>query len=1747
MADATADDAAIALALAEQDTPLEEARKEETRIDGDDFVGCRLRHYWAGDNAWYFARVLTFDHATHLHVVLYDDGEVHEVNLLDSNELYMIGRSCYIVKLPGHSPWPCMEWECSQTLEHAGTMRMWNRRTSTKMFIIYFGTEEQGLVPALTEDEEYNTEPRRKRKKGGTAQKIVVKPYIPGSTQHGLGSILTSKGRKAQELRSALDDADLEVEVARRTREDWRLGSSVPANATIVKWNQADAAGPVDVSMLSVADPGYDVEVSSKSLKRPAPCSKPCEACGGTDLDLHSNGAQCITCDKAYHLHCWGGPELLRAPALLKERTWRCADCLSCKSCARTQRQCGPQNKISKLKIDGVERDLCSDCSPEYKAGKYCPACGVITTDNEGGLVKCDACRLWTHARCEGLNHEDCDAIANDTHPLLGRQFLCQSGCAVKKTTTIVNKLRACDKLGLFALPITEQMAPTYREVVRSPMDLETMHSKAQRGTYRSTQAVRNDMELMSLNAIRFNRTGDKIWKEARRFFDEASQLFEEEWVDENERPLSVLSASGIKATAKVTQYDKVQATVKAFKSKTVLKDRIAGSAVGKILKLERQLCRDALPCVPTTELSMLTEDNTRSLAWRDLCLICGSGESTVIRKGDDRKSGAFVFCCDCGEAYHAACAACPLHLPDWALATWRCPNCKLCEACGVCEENDESSLVYCDGCDKAYHLHCLDPPLDKPPPGKFFCDLCVTCDYCGKGASDDPSQPTYSTRNNCCTDCMGDAEPGTLAFYQRMPLNGKCGAQGRCLMTDRRTESGRVEGGDPVACGFCGLGYHAECAPAYLGYLEAGSPPACPRCRSDPGAGFFTSHLGEGDGAYAAACAISEVQRLRLARRRGEDDEPSVLVPRAATGVSDRQLFGDNDLRALCLSKYSSTDYRKCELCKRNGDCAFAGRLVPVRDRELKREDKNSAVKPTGLVLDYWVHANCALWSSEVYEHTRLFRHVQDATRRSKNLKCSHCGQRGATMGCCSTHCKRNFHFRCGAHAGAVCVGGSHVFCRDCAAGTKSQLRRERRNAVLLTNATRAAVACRRARQALLGVVVGSEVIVTQHCDGDVNTRRVNEQATVVEDVFELGSMEPRVLLRYADGGEHLCTIKGLQLVDTVDVTAPDDVPIQPEPKLPPAHLQTPLATYLGDVAGAVRVASAFDAHKKKGQAEAISSEAAYEAEMRARKEDVIREAKAAQNRERERERARERASKSRKGSNTGSRAKRQSKKRTYDLEDVAEPSKKGSRGRKKKAEPVSTESAAVRARSAWLDDRCRMSLALHAQFRIGALSVFRLGEAAPAGHVGFHDTDRVFPLHYRAARMFYSFARVNCRTLYMCRVAAAAIRVERKIMWKAQFIIQAVDAPTQPCIGDTVQSAVDQVLRRVRRAKEKSMWRDREEGGRHRCRARAPPYGLCDDGSGFFGFSLPAVRARIEFLPRVTGFGLNAELLPRRDRVALINLDRQEGGVNNRRIISYRFCYVRPTAHDVLLAQRQAAIRDAQAKPSVSGSARSEPRDAIDDIARRSRITRALAQAEEEVEQEKEVALELGRQREKRERALANLRRGSKKYEEPDFDSVEYNVQKYRALRAVPVLERLAVRRSHIHGWGLYTRVDLKKDDFVIEYVGQVIRNSVADKREVYYDEAGVGSCYLFRIDDDCIVDATRRGHIGRFINHCCTPNAYARTVEIGKHTRKIVIIALKDLKAGEEVMYDYKFPIEDDKVPCYCGAPNCKGTMN
>merc|ERR1712000_408198 len=146
------------------------------------------------------------------------------------------------------------------------------------------------------------------------------------------------------------------------------------------------------------------------------------------------------------------------------------------------------------------------------------------------------------------------------------------------------------------------------------------------------------------------------------------------------------------------------------------------------------------------------------------------------------------------------------------------------------------------------------------------------------------------------------------------------------------------------------------------------------------------------------------------------------------------------------------------------------------------------------------------------------------------------------------------------------------------------------------------------------------------------------------------------------------------------------------------------------------------------------------------------------------------------------------------------------------------------------------------------------------------------------------------------------------------------------------------------------------------------------------------------------------------------------------------------------------------------------------------------------------------------------------------------------------------------------------------VVEYIGEKIRQAVADMREEQYEREGLGSCYLFRQDKLNIIDATRTGGMARFINHCCHPNAYARVISTSKvipdsdpselvmsryptnvedftslddpdtiEDKHIVIFAARTIHPGEEITYDYKFPIEETKLRCFCGAPRCQGTMN
>ncbi|CAN4113929.1 unnamed protein product [Withania somnifera] len=102
------------------------------------------------------------------------------------------------------------------------------------------------------------------------------------------------------------------------------------------------------------------------------------------------------------------------------------------------------------------------------------------------------------------------------------------------------------------------------------------------------------------------------------------------------------------------------------------------------------------------------------------------------------------------------------------------------------------------------------------------------------------------------------------------------------------------------------------------------------------------------------------------------------------------------------------------------------------------------------------------------------------------------------------------------------------------------------------------------------------------------------------------------------------------------------------------------------------------------------------------------------------------------------------------------------------------------------------------------------------------------------------------------------------------------------------------------------------------------------------------------------------------------------------------------------------------------------------------------------------------------------------------------------------------------------------------------------VSDIRELYYEKIGIGSSYLFRLDDDYVVDATKRGGIARFINHSCEPNCYTKVISVDGE-KKIFIYAKRPIAAGEEISYNYKFPLEEKKIPCNCGSKRCRGSMN
>jgi uncharacterized protein len=133
-------------------------------------------------------------------------------------------------------------------------------------------------------------------------------------------------------------------------------------------------------------------------------------------------------------------------------------------------------------------------------------------------------------------------------------------------------------------------------------------------------------------------------------------------------------------------------------------------------------------------------------------------------------------------------------------------------------------------------------------------------------------------------------------------------------------------------------------------------------------------------------------------------------------------------------------------------------------------------------------------------------------------------------------------------------------------------------------------------------------------------------------------------------------------------------------------------------------------------------------------------------------------------------------------------------------------------------------------------------------------------------------------------------------------------------------------------------------------------------------------------------------------------------------------------------------------------------------------------------------------------------------------------------------PVVETAWVRfgSSTIHGLGAFAKQSLSSGTLILEYLGEKIAKEESVRR------CEDNNQYIFKLDDQYDLDGSVEWNPARFINHSCAPNCEAEVRE-----GKIWVVATRDIRAGEELTFNYGFDLEDYRnYPCRCGSSKCVG---
>ena len=137
--------------------------------------------------------------------------------------------------------------------------------------------------------------------------------------------------------------------------------------------------------------------------------------------------------------------------------------------------------------------------------------------------------------------------------------------------------------------------------------------------------------------------------------------------------------------------------------------------------------------------------------------------------------------------------------------------------------------------------------------------------------------------------------------------------------------------------------------------------------------------------------------------------------------------------------------------------------------------------------------------------------------------------------------------------------------------------------------------------------------------------------------------------------------------------------------------------------------------------------------------------------------------------------------------------------------------------------------------------------------------------------------------------------------------------------------------------------------------------------------------------------------------------------------------------------------------------------------------------------------------------------------------------------------------VKKSKVHGSGVFATKNIPKGKKIIEYIGEKIAKSEGDRRselriKKYLNSDKTGSVYIFELNKKYDIDGSPLYNKARYINHSCEPNCEVDIID-----NQIWILSIKKIKSGEELTYDYGYTFDRDDYkdhPCRCASKNCIG---